>query len=79
MPFMDGFEALGEIKRNPKSAQVPVVVITGEHEPEVHQRVMKLGAAAIVIKPFEPLYLAKVLQQVLAREESEPPRGASRD
>jgi CheY-like chemotaxis protein len=77
MPFMDGFEALGEMKRNPKSAQIPVVVITGAHEPEVHQRVMELGAAAIVTKPFEPMQLAGVLQQVLVGEEPEPPRGTS--
>ena len=76
MPFMDGFEALEEIKQHSKSAHIPVVVITGEQEPEVHQRVMKLGAAAIVTKPFEPLYLAEILQQVLAGQEPEPPHGA---
>jgi len=77
MPFMDGFEALGEMKRNPKSAQIPVVVITGAQEPEVHQRVMELGAAAIVTKPFDPMQLGSVLQQVWAGEEPEPPRGTS--
>jgi CheY-like chemotaxis protein len=77
MPFMDGFEALGEMKRNPKSAQIPVVVITGEQEPEIHQRVMELGAAAIVTKPFEPMQLGSILQQVWAGEEPEPPRGTS--
>jgi len=77
MPFMDGFEALGEMKRNPKSAHIPVAVITGAQEPEVHQRVMELGAAAIVTKPFEPMQLAGVLQQVLAGEEPKPPRGTS--
>ena len=77
MPFMDGFEALGEMKRNPKSAQIPVVVITGEQEPEIHQRVMELGAAAIVTKPFEPVQLGSILQQVLRGEQPEPPRGTS--
>jgi len=77
MPFMDGFEALGEMKRNPKSAQIPVVVITGAQEPEVPQRVMELGAAAIVTKPFAPRQLVGVLQQVLAGEEPEPPRGTT--
>jgi CheY-like chemotaxis protein len=52
-------------------------VITGAQEPEVHQRVMELGAAAIVTKPFEPMQLAGVLQQVLAGDEPEPPRGTS--
>lgn len=29
MPLMDGIAALEEIKRNPRSASIPVVVITG--------------------------------------------------
>jgi CheY-like chemotaxis protein len=66
MPFMDGFEALGEMKRNPKSAQIPVVVITGEQEPEIHHRVMELGAAAVFTKPFEPVHLGHLLQHILA-------------
>ena len=77
MPFMDGFEALGEMKRNPKSAQIPVVVITGAQEPEVRQRVMELGAAAIVTKPFDPMQLAGVLQQVLAGGQVQPPPSAA--
>ena len=66
MPFMDGFEALGEMKRNPKSAQIPVVVITGAQEPEMRQRVMELGAAAVFTKPFEPVHLGHLLQHILA-------------
>jgi len=74
MPFMDGFEALEEIKRKPQSAQIPVVVITGVQETDVHQRVMALGAAAIVTKPFNPTEFADVLQQVLAGEKPTPPQ-----
>ena len=66
MPFMDGFEALGEMKRNPKSAQIPVVVITGAQEPEIRHRVMELGAAAVFTKPFEPVHLGHLLQHILA-------------
>jgi chemosensory pili system protein ChpA (sensor histidine kinase/response regulator) len=77
MPFMDGFEALGEMKRNPKSAQIPVVVITGAQEPEMRQRVMELGAAAVFAKPFEPVHLGHLLQRVLAGEQVQPPPSAS--
>ena len=66
MPFMDGFEALGEMKRNPKSAQIPVVVITGAQEPEIRHRVLELGAAAVFTKPFEPVHLGYLLQHILA-------------
>jgi CheY-like chemotaxis protein len=73
MPFMDGFEALGEIKRNPKSAQIPVVVITGAQEPEIRRRVMELGAAAVFTKPFDPVRLGYLLQPILAGGQVQPP------
>ena len=38
----------------------------------------ELGGAAIVTKPFEPMQLVGILQQVLAGEEPEPSRGTSR-
>jgi len=66
VPFMDGFDALGEMKRNPKSALIPAVVITGAQEPEIRHRVMELGAAAVFTKPFEPVCLGHLLQHTLA-------------
>ena len=38
---------------------------------------MAAGCDAIVTKPFEPMQLGSLLQQVLRGEEPEPPRGTS--
>jgi CheY-like chemotaxis protein len=54
------------MKRNPKSAQIPIVVIIGAQEPEIRHRVMELGAAAVFTKPCEPMHLGHLLQQILA-------------
>jgi two-component system response regulator ResD len=72
MPFMGGVEALREAKRNPKSANIPIVVVTGQKDPAFQKRVMKFGAAALVTKPFEIEELGKILAQVLAGEYAEP-------
>jgi CheY-like chemotaxis protein len=72
MPLMGGVEALREAKRNPKSAHIPIVVITGQKDPAFHKRVMKFGAAAFVTKPFEVKELGKILSQVLSGEYAEP-------
>jgi CheY-like chemotaxis protein len=70
MPLMDGFEALEEIKRNPKSNQTPVVVVTGRLEAALHERAMQMGAAAVVTKPFNVWDLGNTLRLILAKQDA---------
>ena len=51
MPGVDGLEILSYLRREPRLAHVPVVVITSDDQPETHDRVMKGGATAMLIKP----------------------------
>jgi CheY-like chemotaxis protein len=67
MPGVDGLEVLAYLRREPRLAPVPVVVITSDDQPETRDRVMKGGATAILIKPATldalegALKLAKIL------------------
>ena len=51
MPGVDGLEILAYLRREPRLTSVPVVIITSDDQPETRQKVMQLGAQAIVIKP----------------------------
>ncbi len=51
MPGVDGFEILAFLRREPRLAPVPVIVITSDDQPETRERVLKGGATAIIIKP----------------------------
>jgi len=66
MPLMDGMEALEEIKRNPKSANIPVIVVTARRDEALHQRALALGAVAVVTKPFNVWDLGNTVRLVLA-------------
>lgn len=68
MPLMDGVEALSEVKANPKSRDIPVVVLTGMSDPALHARVAELGATAIIMKPCDLDQLGAVLRTALAQE-----------
>ena len=68
MPFMDGVTALAEMKEDPRSAQIPVIVVTGRHDPALHQQVLELGAAAVIVKPFQAQEIATVFVRILAGE-----------
>jgi CheY-like chemotaxis protein len=48
---VDGLEVLAYLRREPRLAPVPVVVITSDDQPETRSRVMKGGATAMLIKP----------------------------
>jgi CheY-like chemotaxis protein len=51
MPGVDGLEILSFLRREPRLAPVPVIVITSDDQPETRERVMKGGATAMLIKP----------------------------
>lgn len=51
MPGVDGTEILAYLKREPRLMSVPVLVITSDDQPETRQKVMQLGAQAMIIKP----------------------------
>jgi type IV pilus assembly protein PilB len=54
MPEMDGFEAIGRLRRDISLATLPVIVLTAESGPDTERRVLELGADDYLIKPFEP-------------------------
>lgn len=51
MPGVDGIEILAYLKREPRLAPVPVIVITSDDQPETRQRVLGGGALSMLIKP----------------------------
>ncbi len=59
MPVMDGYEVLAEVAK----ADLPtmVIVVSGDIQPEAHERVKKLGAVAFIKKPVDASEVAKIL------------------
>jgi two-component system chemotaxis response regulator CheY len=51
MPGVDGTEVLAFLKREPRLLKVPVIVITSDDQPETRNKVMRLGASWLIIKP----------------------------
>ncbi len=53
MPGVDGLEVIKYLKRDPSSAEVPVVFVTAEDDPAVKEKAMAAGAFDFLIKPLE--------------------------
>ena len=63
MPGVDGFEVLAYLKREPRLAGIPVVIVTSDDQPETSKKAMNGGASAVVLKPI----MADILENALLK------------
>lgn len=64
LPGIDGFEVCRRIKADVETAGCNVIAMTGYYEGDVAQRIVDLGAAMLIQKPFSPDDLRRALAQV---------------
>jgi len=62
MPGVDGFEILAYLRREPRLAGLPVIIVTSDDQPETTQRAMAAGANDVILKPVMMDILEGVLQ-----------------
>lgn len=67
MPIMTGFEAIQEIKRNPETAQIPVIALTASHEVETKRAAKEACCDCFLTKPCEPERLLAEVRRLLYR------------
>jgi CheY-like chemotaxis protein len=64
MPDLDGRKTLDELKRMPKTASIPVIMLTAKVQ--AHQLdLMCHGAAGVLVKPFDPMQLPNQVCEIL--------------
>lgn len=52
MPVMDGFEVCHQLKADSKTADIPVIFLSGKESSEDIQRAYEAGGIDYIIKPF---------------------------
>jgi CheY-like chemotaxis protein len=65
MPKLDGFALLAEMKRSANLATVPVIVASSRDDSKTRERVLDLGARALLSKPVDPQELIRVIGPLL--------------
>lgn len=66
LPGLDGWEVLSQLRENPTSAEVKVLVLTAHAQPEMADRAAEGGADAFMTKPFRPIDLRVQVENLLA-------------
>ena len=54
MPRMDGMEALAELKRDPRTTDIPVVAVSARVNKDQHEAVLQAGFSEVLLKPITP-------------------------
>jgi CheY-like chemotaxis protein len=69
LPQMDGLAVLEQLRANPETAELPVVILTNYNEPELVARGRELGALDYLVKAeTSPTSLARRMQEWLEVE-----------
>jgi phosphoserine phosphatase RsbU/P len=68
MPDMDGYEALAHIKADPRTAHIPVVMVTAIDGVDSVVRCLELGAEDYITKPFNPVILKARVESSLNKK-----------
>ena len=65
MPEMSGFETLKRLKENPLTAQIPIIFLTSDSDPETEKRCFEMGAYDFIVKPFQKATLRSRVSRTL--------------
>jgi two-component system phosphate regulon response regulator PhoB len=72
LPGVDGLEVCRTLKRDPKTAVIPLVMLTAKGEESDIVTGLELGADDYLTKPFSPRVLTARIRAVLRRKADEP-------
>jgi two-component system alkaline phosphatase synthesis response regulator PhoP len=69
MPGLDGWRVAEELLEDPATSSIPIVFLTARAELRDRARGLDLGGLDYVTKPFNPVELAPLIRELIARVE----------
>jgi CheY-like chemotaxis protein len=65
MPGMDGPSTLEALRADPITAAIPVVFVTAKIQATEREKIVLLGAAGIIAKPFDAMRLSEEVRRIV--------------
>lgn len=65
MPGMDGPTTFKQLRNNPVTAGIPVLLLTAKVQSTDQRRFADLGVEAVLFKPFDPMTLSTQIESAL--------------
>ncbi len=70
MPGMTGIELIAEVRKDPKLAHIPILMVTAEAKREQIIAAAQAGVNGYVVKPFTATVLKEKIEKIFVRLES---------
>jgi DNA-binding response OmpR family regulator len=67
IPEKDGIRVCREIRAEPKTKSIPIIVLTSDSASETRKNAVSAGADIFILKPFDPPSLRAAVRKVLKR------------
>lgn len=64
MPYMDGFEVLQNLRRNPATRDIPVIMLTAKAQDADVFKGWQSGVDCYLTKPFNPMELISFVKRI---------------
>jgi two-component system alkaline phosphatase synthesis response regulator PhoP/two-component system response regulator VicR len=64
MPYMDGFEVLQNLRKNPSTRELPVIMLTAKAQDADVFRGWQSGVDCYLTKPFNPMELISFVKRI---------------
>jgi DNA-binding response OmpR family regulator len=77
MPRLDGWVTAGQLRRNPETSQIRVVLITARAQEDDKTRGQEIGVDAYLTKPFDPGEMIRVVRELAGSTVSDSSSGAA--
>jgi two-component system alkaline phosphatase synthesis response regulator PhoP len=65
MPGMSGLEVCRLVRANPRTSNIPIVILTARFDAEMKREVMEAGATEYLTKPLRPSELINCIREVV--------------
>jgi len=69
MPDLDGWEVARRLAADPKTSEIPIVFLTARAGEADRRLGEQLGGVGYVVKPFDPVRIGDLVEEVLTRIE----------
>ncbi|MBX3119264.1 MAG: response regulator [Fimbriimonadaceae bacterium] len=74
MPYMDGFEVLKSLRRDPETENLPVIMLTAKAQDKDVFEGYHYGADMYLTKPFNPMELVTFVKRITAPSDDGGPK-----
>ena len=71
LPGQDGFEVLNRLRAEPRTADVPVIVVSSKSQPTDKHTATKIGANAYLPKPYKRTELLALIRSLMSEQPEE--------